>query len=45
MPGEVLAVSVPATVTTQPDSRVVVQVFDGRPGDGLKVAIRATKKP
>ena len=42
---EITTVSVPATVTTQPDSRVVVQVFDGRPGDGLTVAIRATKKP
>ena len=35
---QVTAVSVPATVSTQPDGRVVVQVFDGRPGDGLKVA-------
>ena len=42
---QITAVSVPATISTQPDGRVVVQVFDGRPGDGLKVAIRATKKP
>jgi hypothetical protein len=41
---EVTTVSVPATVSTQPDGRVVIQVYDGRPGEGVKVAIRATKR-
>ena len=42
---EVTSVSVPATVSTQADGRVVTQVFDGRPDEGIKVQIRATKRP
>jgi len=42
---EVTTVSVPATVSTQADGRVVIQVFDGRPDDGVMVQIRATKRP
>ena len=41
---EVTSVSVPATVSTQPDGRVVVQVYDGRADDGLPIAIRAVQK-
>lgn len=41
---DVTAVSVPATVMTQQDGRVVVQIYSPRPGDALKVAIRATKR-
>ena len=40
---QVTTVSVPATVSTQADGRVVIQVFDGRPDEGVQVAIRATK--
>ncbi len=42
---EVTAVSVPATVSTQADGRVVIQVFDGRPDEGTRVQVRATKRP
>jgi len=41
---EVTMVSVPATVSTQADGRVVIQVFDGRPDEGVRVQIRATKR-
>jgi hypothetical protein len=42
---EVTTVSVPATVSTQADGRVVIQVFDGRPDEGVTIQIRATKRP
>ncbi len=42
---EVTSVSVPATVSTQADGRVAIQVFDGRPDEGMKVSMRATKRP
>jgi hypothetical protein len=41
---DVTAVSSPATVSTQQDGRIAIQLFDGRPDDGAKVAIRATKR-
>jgi hypothetical protein len=41
---QVTAVSVPATISTQADGRVVVQVFNGRPDEGVQVAVRATKQ-
>lgn len=41
---DLTAVSVPATVGTQQDGRIAIQLFDGRPDDGVKVAIRATKR-
>jgi hypothetical protein len=40
---EVTTVSVPCTVSTQADGRVVIQIFDGRPDEGVHAAIRATK--
>jgi hypothetical protein len=40
---EVTSVSVPATVTTQADGRVAIQVFDGRPDDGVRLEVRATR--
>jgi hypothetical protein len=42
---EVTSVSVPATVSTQADGRVAIQIFDGRPDEGVKVSMRATKRP
>ena len=42
---ELTSVSVPATVSTQADGRVAIQVFDGRPDEGIQVAIRATRRP
>ena len=42
---EVTTVSVPATVSTQADGRVVIQVFDGRPDEGVTIQIRAAKRP
>ena len=42
---EVTTVSVPATVSTHADGRVVIQVFDGRPDEGVTIQIRATKRP
>ena len=41
---DLTAVSAPATVGTQQDGRIAIQLFDGRPDDGVKVAIRATKR-
>jgi hypothetical protein len=41
---EVTSVSVPATVSTQADGRVVIQVYDGRPGDGVRVTVRAMQR-
>jgi hypothetical protein len=41
---EVTSVSVPCTVSTQTDGRVAFQIFDGRPVDGVHVAIRASKR-
>jgi hypothetical protein len=41
---EVASVSVPCTVSTQTDGRVAIQIFDGRPDDGVHVAIRASKR-
>jgi hypothetical protein len=41
---QLTSVSVPATVSTQSDGRVVVQVYDGRPGGGVHAAIRAAKR-
>ena len=38
---EVTTVSVPATVSTQADGRVVIQVFDGRPDEGVTIQVRA----
>ncbi len=40
---EVTSVSVPCTVSTQADGRVVIQIFDGRPDEGVHAAIRATR--
>jgi hypothetical protein len=40
---EVTSVSAPGTVSTQADGRVAIQVYDGRPDEGVKVAIRATR--
>ncbi|MEO7271585.1 MAG: hypothetical protein ABIX28_09055, partial [Vicinamibacterales bacterium] len=41
---EVTSVSVPATISTQADGRVVIQVFDGRPDEGVRVAVRGTQR-
>jgi len=41
---EATTISVPATVSAQADGRVVIQVFDGRPDDGVAIQIRATKR-
>jgi hypothetical protein len=41
---DVTTVSAPATVSTQADGRLVVQVFNGRADDGVTVAIRATQR-
>jgi hypothetical protein len=41
---EVTSVSAPATVSTQPDGRVVIQIYNGRTDEGVRVAIRATRK-
>ena len=40
---EVTSVSVPCTVSTQADGRVAIQIFDGRPDEGVHAAIRATR--
>lgn len=39
---DVTAVSMPATVATQQDGRVVIQIYSARPDDAIKVAFRAT---
>lgn len=41
---DVMAVSMPASVTTQQDGRIVIQIYSARPEDALRVAFRATKR-
>lgn len=40
---DVAAVSVMATVATQPDGRVAIQIYNGNP-DPLRVTVRAVKR-